>query len=161
MKKIRENVEYLETVVDKYDIDEYDVEYISNEWIKEYNRNINILDTVFEEIRKRKMEEETGFAEMAVLEEIKDIEYKDLENLTLSDKFKVLKNENLLEIYDRTFISEIYKKIPGQDNVQQELEQPVAEEKKQIEDNEQEESVSDFSGISGFFCKNRNRSSCF
>ena len=37
------------------------------------------------------MEEETGFAEMAVLEEIKEIEYTDLKNLTLSDKLKMLK----------------------------------------------------------------------
>ena len=61
IEKDIENIEYIETVADKKDTDEYDVEYISNEWIKEYNRNINIMDTVFEEIRKQKMEDETGF----------------------------------------------------------------------------------------------------
>ena len=113
IEKDIEEVEELETVIENEEIEEFDVDYISSEWIKEYNKNINIIDTVFEEIRKQKMEEETGFAEMAVLEEIKEIEYTDLKNLTLSDKLKILKDEHLLEIYDLSQISELYKKMPG------------------------------------------------
>ena len=51
-----------------------------------------------------------AFAEMAILEEIKEIEYNDLKNLTLNDKFKMLKKEKLLEIYDIDYIADIYKK---------------------------------------------------
>ena len=88
-----EDVEYLEAAADVVENGEFDVEYISNEWIKEYNRNINIMDNVFEELRKQKMEELTGFAEMAILEEIKELEYNELKNLTLSDKIKIMRDE--------------------------------------------------------------------
>ena len=156
IEKDIEEVEELETVIENEEIEEFDVDYISSEWIKEYNKNINIIDTVFEEIRKQKMEEETGFAEMAVLEEIKEIEYTDLKNLTLSDKLKILKDEHLLEIYDLSQISELYKKMPGyieaaEKNVQKDIMATEGEGGK-IENTD--DSETDFSGISGIFVKN-------
>ncbi len=147
IEKDKEEVEYLEPAVEKDDFDEYDVEYISSEWIKEYNRNINVLDNVFEEIRKQKMEENTGFAEMAVLEEIKDIEYHELENLTLSDKLKMLKKEKLLEIYDIKHLEEIYKKLPGFDAEKEKIQEET------MKDADEDSSVGNFPGISGIFAK--------
>ena len=111
IEREEENVEYLEPVKDVDISSEVDVDYISGEWIKEYNKTINIMDNVFEEIRKLRMEELTGFAEMAVLEEIKEIEYNELKNLTLNDKITLLKKEKLLEITDISKFAQKYRDL--------------------------------------------------
>ncbi len=111
IEREEENVEYLEPVKDVDISSEVDVDYISGEWIKEYNKTINIMDNVFEEIRKLRMEELTGFAEMAVLEEIKEIEYNELKNLTLNDKITLLKKEKLLEITDIGKFAQKYRDL--------------------------------------------------